>query len=219
MSVAYVSEQCDYCDEFVRALDASPLASAVRVVSVERASRIPHYVVAVPTLVVEDDTGISVFEADDAFDAVEGATARIRQQQAAAQSGPSRGTPQHRARVEPSAARDVSHGPHGPQGPQAPQGPQGPQGPSDFDGEEHFAGIDAADEPDTFGCRANNFESLVSAEQDADVTARTLAAWERSLREETQSAQERSTDSADKRLESLMQQRQVAASAVASRVG
>ena len=204
MSVAYVSERCDYCDEFVRALDASPLASAVRVVSVERASRIPHYVVAVPTLVVEDDTGISVFEADDAFDAVEGATARLHQQQAAAQSAPSRGAPQQRARVEPSAA---------------PQGPQGPQGPSEFDGEEHFAGIDAADEPDTFGCRANNFESLVSAEQDAVVTARTLAAWEKSLREETQSAQERSTDSADKRLESLMQQRQVAASAVASRVG
>ena len=213
MSVAYVSERCDYCDEFVRALDASPLASAVRVVSVERASRIPHYVVAVPTLVVEDDTGISVFEADDAFNAVEGATARLHQQQAAAQSGPSHGAPQQRARVEPSAAKDGPHGPHGP------QRPQGPQGPSDFDGEEHFAGIDAADEPDTFGCRANNFESLVSAEQDAVVTARTLAAWEKSLREETQSAQERSTDSADKRLESLMQQRQVAASAVASRVG
>ena len=216
MSVAYVSERCDYCDEFVRALDASPLASAVRVVSVERASRIPHYVVAVPTLVVEDDTGISVFEADDAFDAVEGATARLQQQQAAAQSGPSRGAPQQRARVEPSAEKGALHAPHGQHGT---HGPQGPQGPSDFDGEEHFAGIDAADEPDTFGCRANNFESLVSAEQDAVVTARTLAAWEKSLREETQSAQERSTDSADKRLESLMQQRQVAASAVASRVG
>ena len=56
----------------------------------------------------------------------------------------------------------------------------------------------------------------MSAEQDAMLTAQTMAVWESSLRAESQSAQERSADSADKRLESLMQQRQVAA---ASRVG
>jgi hypothetical protein len=205
MPVAYVSDQCGYCEQFVRALDASPLASAVRVVSVERVSRIPHYIVAVPTLVVEDETGISVYEADDAFDAVEGATARLAQQpppHAPPRVGSPRvGSPTATATkaAEATEIKDI--------------------GPEDFDGQAHFAGLDAADEPDTFGCRANNFESLVSAEQDAALTARTLAAWERSLREETQSAQERSTDSADKRLESLMQQRQVAASAVASRVG
>ncbi len=197
MPVAYISEQCDYCEQFVRALDASPLASAVRVVSIERIARIPHYVVAVPTLVVEDDTGISVFEADDAFDAVEGATARASQTDTRPRTQP---TPQPRAQTRPLAET-------------------GPQDPQDFDGQAHFAGIDAADEPDTFGCRASNFESLVSAEQDAALTARTLAAWETSLRAETQSAQERNTDSADKRLESLMQQRQVAAAAAASRVG
>ena len=196
MPVAYVSDQCEYCEQFVRALDASPLASAVRVVSVERVSRIPHYIVAVPTLVVEDETGISVFEADDAFDAVEGATQRVDERRQ-----PSPPSPPPARVVAPPATETAPHAPR------------------DFDGEAHFAGIDAADEPDTFGCRANNFESLISAEQDAALTARTLAAWERSLRDETQSAQERSTDSADKRLESLMQPRQVAAAAVASRVG
>jgi hypothetical protein len=184
MAVAYISEQCGYCAQFVRALDASPLASAVRLMSIERIPRIPHYVVAVPTLVVEDDAGISVYEADDAFDAIEGATRRAPQQK------PSAAAP----RSEPPSERVV--------------------GPQDFDGDSHFAGIDAADEPDTFGCRANNFESLLSPEEDAAMTAQTMAAWESSLRAESQSAQERSADSADKRLESLMQQRQAAASRV-----
>jgi hypothetical protein len=200
MPVAYVSEQCDYCTQFVRALDASPLASAVRVLSVERIARIPHYVVAVPTLVVEDDAGISVFEADDAFDAVESATRRERARDETAQTA-------YHAQNE--NAQIAQHAPRR-------EEPAPPAGPQDFDGQSHFAGIDAADEPDTFGCRANNFETLVSAEQDAMLTAQTMAAWESSLRAESQSAQERSSDSADKRLESLMQQRQVAA---ASRVG
>lgn len=203
MPVAYVSEQCEYCTQFVRALDASPLASAVRVLSVERIARIPHYVVAVPTLVVEDDAGISVFEADDAFDAVESATRRERAREGPAQAVQNAQTAQHaqHAQTAQHARRED---------------PAPPAGPQDFDGQSHFAGIDAADEPDTFGCRANNFETLVSAEQDAMLTAQTMAVWESSLRAESQSAQERSADSADKRLESLMQQRQVAA---ASRVG
>ena len=204
MPVAYVSEQCEYCTQFVRALDASPLASAVRVLSVERIARIPHYVVAVPTLVVEDDAGISVFEADDAFDAVESATRRERARDATAQNAQNA---QHA-----QTAQHVQTAQHAPRR----EDPAPPAGPQDFDGQSHFAGIDAADEPDTFGCRANNFETLVSAEQDAMLTAQTMAAWESSLRAESQSAQERSSDSADKRLESLMQQRQVAA---ASRVG
>jgi hypothetical protein len=203
MPVAYVSEQCDYCTQFVRALDASPLASAVRVLSVERIARIPHYVVAVPTLVVEDDAGISVFEADDAFDAVESATRRERARDATAQNAQNT---QHA-----QTAQHVQTAQHARR-----EDPAPPAGPQDFDGQSHFAGIDAADEPDTFGCRANNFETLVSAEQDAMLTAQTMAVWESSLRAESQSAQERSADSADKRLESLMQQRQVAA---ASRVG
>jgi hypothetical protein len=201
MPVAYVSEQCEYCTQFVRALDASPLASAVRVLSVERIARIPHYVVAVPTLVVEDDAGISVFEADDAFDAVESATRRERARDESAQ------TSYHAHNAQ--KAQIAQHAPRR-------EEPAPPAGPQDFDGQSHFAGVDAADEPDTFGCRANNFETLVSAEQDAMLTAQTMAAWESSLRAESQSAQERSSDSADKRLESLMQQRQVAA---ASRVG
>jgi hypothetical protein len=190
-AVAYVSEQCGYCTQFVRALEASTLASSVRVISIERVARIPSYVVAVPTLVVEDETGISVFETDDAFDAVEGATIRPQ---------PGRDDPPRPPPARPPPATE-------------------PTGPMDFDGEAHFAGIDAADEPDTFGCRANNFETLVSAEQDAAVTERTLAAWESSLRAESQSTQERSSDSSDKRLESLMQQRQVAAAAPPARVG
>ena len=204
MPVAYVSEQCEYCTQFVRALDASPLASAVRVLSVERIARIPHYVVAVPTLVVEDDAGISVFEADDAFDAVESATRRERARDATAQNAQNA---QHA-----QTAQHVQTAQHAPRR----EDPAPPAGPQDFDGQSHFAGVDAADEPDTFGCRANNFETLVSAEQDAMLTAQTMAVWESSLRAESQSAQERSSDSADKRLESLMQQRQVAA---ASRVG
>lgn len=186
MPVAYISEQCGYCAQFVRALNASPLASAVRLMSIERIARIPHYVVAVPTLVVEDDTGISVYEADDAFDAIEGATRSAQSTKAKPTAAP----------PPPRSERVV--------------------GPQDFDGQSHFAGIDAADEPDTFGCRANNFESLVSAEEDAAMTAQTMAAWESSLRAESQSAQDRKADSADERLESLMQQRQAVA---VSRVG
>jgi hypothetical protein len=175
MAVAYVSERCSDCADFVRALQASPLAASVRLLTVERVESIPWYVETVPSLVVQDGAGLSVYAADDAFAALE--TAVVAE--------PERREPERR---EP-ARREPAH-------------------PLSFDDEPQFAGLDGGDEPGAIGCAGSNYEPLVGADEDAALTARTLASWERSMRSEKASAKERDVDSVEQRYESLIQQRQ-----------
>ena len=67
---AYLSERCAHSRAFVAALDAAAPSVRVERVDVERAAELPWYVTVVPTLVVETEEGLSVYEADDAFGAL-----------------------------------------------------------------------------------------------------------------------------------------------------
>jgi hypothetical protein len=205
--IAYVSSRCGHSASFVRLVRERK--QIVRIVTVEESAQIPWYIDTVPTLVVKTKDGIDIYAADDAFDAMNGRRALQTEPNPNPRLRPN---PNPKSNPNPSRLRPDETDETG-------SDSESEEAESD---QEPEPGGDTAMFENTTGdnlvqCSGDNYECLINEDAESAMRKTTRKTWERTLREEAES-KEANTDTADKRLERMMQtrgeqqQQQVAAS-------
>jgi hypothetical protein len=194
--IAYVSRRCSHSASFVRLVRERK--QIVRIVTVEESAQIPWYIDTVPTLVVRTKDGIDIYAADDAFEAMNGRRARPNPIQNPNPS-PTRLCAKHNSDETRSDSEQEQESDPEPE----------PGG--------ETAMFENTTGDDLVQCSGDNYECLINEDAESAMSKTTRRTWERTLREEADS-KEANTDTADKRLERMMQtrgeqqQQQVAAS-------